>query len=392
MLRGPEPGKEFLLEGDVITIGRGIKNEVIIRDNQVSREHCRLMKVMYDYEIFDLGSTNGTFLNGRQLDGNATPVTAPYKIELGETILLEYIPSSLHAAASTTNFIKSVDVPTSALYLVIRTVSKPQPDVYLLDSPEIAIGRHMENDIVLTEKEASRYHVRLELRGDVYIVKDMGTSNGTYLNGNRVDRAYLRFGDYISIGTSVEMWYTDDLDHLRLEPVNMPFTDEDLLEDNTLRRPPTSKQERITDQVATPGRQQAYKTDELREHVLVSYAREDWGLVQPLYDYLREKMALPWVDQFHALESDAWVKAIEQARLETKCLLMVVSERSIQTPHVKGSLQYFLSREKPIVFLQVEEISRLPLALQSKPVVALDGRQPEHTYQTVLEEIKRLKA
>lgn len=391
MLRGPEPGKEFVLEGDTVTIGRGIKNEVIIRDNQVSREHCRLVKVLYDYEIYDLGSTNGTFLNGRQLDGNPTPLVAPYKIELGETILLEYVPSTLSPSAPTTNFLQSVEVAPAALYLVVRTLNKEQPDVYLLDSPSIALGRHVENDIVLSEKEVSRQHLRLDQHGEGYVLQDMDTSNGTFLNGNRVSKAYLRRGDYIRIGTSVEMWYTDDLENLRLEPVEMLFSDSDFEQDNTLRRPITRPTRAVKDIPTPEDGAQPYKTDELRGYAFIAYAREDWQVVEPLYRYLRGKGALPWVDQKYALGNEKWTKAVEQARLECACLVMVVSERSIQAPHVRGSLQYFLSREKPIIFLQIEELDRLPLALQSKSIVPLDEGQPLNTYQAILEEIERIK-
>src|SRR5688572_7380617 len=92
MIRGPEPGREFELIGDVITIGRGTRNEIIIRDNEVSKEHCRLVRVLYDYEIHDLESTNGTFVNGKRIDENGWLLSAGNLVELGFSILLEFIP------------------------------------------------------------------------------------------------------------------------------------------------------------------------------------------------------------------------------------------------------------------------------------------------------------
>ena len=72
MLRGPMPGDEFELDEALMTIGRGRKNQIIIQDNEVSRTHCRLVRVLDDYEIHDLGSTNGTFVNGERLHENET--------------------------------------------------------------------------------------------------------------------------------------------------------------------------------------------------------------------------------------------------------------------------------------------------------------------------------
>ncbi|MDQ7035081.1 MAG: FHA domain-containing protein [Anaerolineae bacterium] len=66
MLRGPEPGRHIPLDGDVLLIGRGRKNDIIIQDNEVSRTHCRLVRVLEDYEIHDLSSTNGTLSTAKR--------------------------------------------------------------------------------------------------------------------------------------------------------------------------------------------------------------------------------------------------------------------------------------------------------------------------------------
>ena len=67
MRRGPEPGRIYELKGDRIKIGRGRRNHIIIHDNEVSREHCELTLVGDDYELRDLGSSNGTFVNGQRV-------------------------------------------------------------------------------------------------------------------------------------------------------------------------------------------------------------------------------------------------------------------------------------------------------------------------------------
>ena len=91
MLRGPEPGREIPLDEDVMLIGRGRKNDIIIQDNEVSRTHCRLVRVLDDYEIHDMNSTNGTFVNGQKIRQGGWLLSAHSIVELGDSITLEYL-------------------------------------------------------------------------------------------------------------------------------------------------------------------------------------------------------------------------------------------------------------------------------------------------------------
>jgi pSer/pThr/pTyr-binding forkhead associated (FHA) protein len=89
MHTGPTPGKTFPLEGDVLTIGREASNAVAINDAEVSRKHTQLVLQGGKYVITDLGSTNGTFVNGQRLTGQH--VLQPGEIiSLGEQISLLY--------------------------------------------------------------------------------------------------------------------------------------------------------------------------------------------------------------------------------------------------------------------------------------------------------------
>jgi hypothetical protein len=87
--RGPQPNQSYELTGDVTNIGRDITNEIVINDREVSRHHMRLMRGQDGYTIEDLGSTNGTFVNGKRLTG-ATPLKNGDMIGLGETVTLAF--------------------------------------------------------------------------------------------------------------------------------------------------------------------------------------------------------------------------------------------------------------------------------------------------------------
>jgi len=76
--KGPNPGKIFELVQEELTIGRDISNRIVINDPEISRRHARLTAQSGGYVIEDLGSTNGTFVDGQRLMG-------PHLLRPGQT-------------------------------------------------------------------------------------------------------------------------------------------------------------------------------------------------------------------------------------------------------------------------------------------------------------------
>ena len=81
----PAVGVVFALDA-VTTLGRDVNNAVVIEDPFASSEHCALTFRGRAWFVEDLGSTNGTFLNGNQVDGTA-PVSYGDEIQVGEVRL-----------------------------------------------------------------------------------------------------------------------------------------------------------------------------------------------------------------------------------------------------------------------------------------------------------------
>jgi len=96
--RGPQPNQVYELTGEVSNVGRDITNNIVINDREVSRHHLRLMRGAEGYTVEDLGSTNGTFINGKRVTG-ATPLTNGDMLGLGETVTLLFEANRPGAAA-----------------------------------------------------------------------------------------------------------------------------------------------------------------------------------------------------------------------------------------------------------------------------------------------------
>lgn len=79
------------------------------------------------------------------------------------------------------------------------------------------LGKRETNDLIISDKTVSREHLEIKYQADSFVLIDLGSTNGTYLNGNRVKEAYLSPGDLIKIGnTTIEFVVFDE--GVKIEP------------------------------------------------------------------------------------------------------------------------------------------------------------------------------
>lgn len=64
------------------------------------------------------------------------------------------------------------------------------------------IGRHYDNEVVVADREVSKRHAVVERTPDGFVLQDLGSANGTFVNGRRIDRITLREGDEVRVGAS----------------------------------------------------------------------------------------------------------------------------------------------------------------------------------------------
>jgi hypothetical protein len=118
----------FPLEGDQLLIGRDASNSIAINDAEISRKHSRLTFQGGKYVIEDLGSTNGTFINGQRLAGPA--VLKPGDVvSLGEQIVLMYDAINVDTGATIASPRAARMVPPPVQQPVVQPVQQTPPPV-----------------------------------------------------------------------------------------------------------------------------------------------------------------------------------------------------------------------------------------------------------------------
>lgn len=94
---GPNPGTPFDLTKEVTLLGRDVTNDITLGDAEVSRQHARLTQTPGGYVLEDLGSTNGSFVNGERLVAPRVLASGDL-IGMGENVTLSFEATSPEAA------------------------------------------------------------------------------------------------------------------------------------------------------------------------------------------------------------------------------------------------------------------------------------------------------
>ena len=401
MRRGPQPGKIFDLDGEIVTVGSGMKNGIVIQDNDVSREHCRLIRVMADYELHDLNSTRGTFVSGQRIKAGwlLKPGTV---IELGETVTLEYerAPAKVELnKLNTQSAPKHIEKPTAKSHpYLVSTAGMKIGEVYALESETVRIGRDQNNEIVIANSAISRVHLILRWKDNAYEVEDQGSTNGTAVNGTVLQAKQpqpLHSNDVINVAATIELrftWQPDDVKNeteeekeaVKTRPSTKEFLQRETA-DNKSKTTPNSK--RQTSKLGT-----GLQSGALLDHVFITYARPEWqSIIVPMMALMQDAGLKVWVDQYLIQGGDDWMIAVEQALSECKLLVVVISPEALESRYTRLAYRYFFNREKPIVPILYAPVDDMPLELKKHPVVTYNSADRKKTFDTLIAEVKRLK-
>lgn len=229
-----KPHRAVLRPGEVLLVGRDPTCQVVVPDRSVSRRHAEIRRVGDNWVIRDLGSRNGIHLNGTRAE--TITLSNGTQVRIGSAhdgpLLTFTLPESSPEPPTQRPAPPAASVPAQRPRPEPPVVSPLEPPVVSpleppfpppapspppqtrsepprTGRPEIAafdatgtttIGRSADCDIVLYDLLVSRRHAMIRQSGNRYHLIDLGSTNGTYVNGRRISRSLLNAGDVVSIG------------------------------------------------------------------------------------------------------------------------------------------------------------------------------------------------
>ncbi|MDC1203718.1 FHA domain-containing protein [Crocinitomicaceae bacterium] len=178
-----------------LLIGKAKTNDIVIDNSHVSGQHAQLlMDGTGVLHIVDVGSTNGTYVNGQKITiGSPVQITDQDKIVLtkSQNIRLVFNPDDFKGGKGpkTNGGGREVFQDTDLISL-------------FRNKSVITIGRAAECDLRINHPTISRLHATIEKRSNgKYVITDKGSMNGTFVNGHRVKgKAQVSEKDLIFIG------------------------------------------------------------------------------------------------------------------------------------------------------------------------------------------------
>ncbi len=107
------------------------------------------------------------------------------------------------------------------LPMLVMYEGEPTGQRWLVDQDTVTIGREPDCEVVIAERQVSRYHARIERDENGYLIYDLGSKNGTYVNGEEVrgEPRRLKDGDEIQIALCVRLGFVGAHATLPLQPM-----------------------------------------------------------------------------------------------------------------------------------------------------------------------------
>jgi pSer/pThr/pTyr-binding forkhead associated (FHA) protein/pimeloyl-ACP methyl ester carboxylesterase len=191
-----------------LTLGRSALSDVVIHDPKASRSHARL-HFADGVRVEDLGSANGTLVGD-------TPITS-HRLLPGEVIRIGghrvEIATDLAAVdfdRTVINSEREIDATLVANPLDVEVNDTSQPRLAVmsrkgswevpLTADVTTLGRGSDCHVVVESRDVSRTHAQIERVGDGFRLRDLQSSNGTWMNGRRIEHQMLQNGDTFLIG------------------------------------------------------------------------------------------------------------------------------------------------------------------------------------------------
>ncbi|MHB8648041.1 MAG: FHA domain-containing protein, partial [Thermomicrobiales bacterium] len=220
------------LTNEPVTVGRSDDNTIVIKDDWISRKHMEItLGTDGLYYARDLGSANGMTVNGRA--EQSAPLKPGDLVQLGAYLLLFSVDTENQADPTrlrqATRMEGSGSPPAAPAGAVASDTGEDEGGIaasLMVFGKEMAtIGRASENDLVLDHPQVSRRHAQVRWDGAQYVISDLNSTNGVYVNGERMREAVLPEGARVQIGPFRFLFVQGALrqqhDHIRLDAIRI---------------------------------------------------------------------------------------------------------------------------------------------------------------------------
>lgn len=198
------------------TVGRDNSCDVAIDNSRISRTHLRISFDENSWLANDLGSSNGTFFANKQL--NMKSISGPTELHLGGygNLVLRLTPLSSEKSKVMKAKVNVLDKEATRVAKgFIEENLGPQGPRRIRLQQRIRIGRGEDCDWKIGDLNVSRSHAEIvQSRHGEYELVDLKSTNGTFLNDNKIRREKLIFGDIISVGGYRRKFTSDGLELL----------------------------------------------------------------------------------------------------------------------------------------------------------------------------------
>ena len=225
VIQGEPDQGEVIPLGATTTLGREPSNDISVAESSVSRTHAEIVETDEGFVLRDLGSTNGTYVNETQIPAEDYLLIDGDIIRLGtssKSFVLRLSAFAESATAASPPMPESSPSPELVSPTMIgatletpEVVAKAEPPTLLIqggpDDGEVVelgrtttLGRDPQNDLTIAEREVSRNHAEIVETDDGYCLRDLYSTNGTFVNRHRIPEGdyLLHDGDVINLGAS----------------------------------------------------------------------------------------------------------------------------------------------------------------------------------------------
>lgn len=184
-----------LRSGD--TAGRVAENAIRLAVPEASRRHCKFIEEKGVWFVEDLGSSNGTLVNGRRVSRFELADGDVIQIGLAEMRFLDVQEEA--GPADSADWGEDDLSLEDEVFLVLGGTARAG-DLLKLPQGKTTVGRNAKHALRFQDASVSGDHAEVIREGNRVTVVDLDSKNGTFLNGRRVDRSELHSGDEVRFG------------------------------------------------------------------------------------------------------------------------------------------------------------------------------------------------